>query len=133
MLDENCIFCKIIKNEIPSFKFYEDKNFIAILDINPIKEGHTMIIPKEHCPDILDLEEPIHSELFKTAKKIGKILKKTFNSKRIGYAIEGFGVDHVHLHLVPIDKGYELNPCDSKNASKEELKETLEKIKKNIN
>jgi histidine triad (HIT) family protein len=131
MFDEKCIFCKIIKGEIPAQKFYEDENFIAILDINPVKEGHTMIIPKDHVSDILDLEEPSYSELFKTAKKIAKILKKSFNSKRVGYVIEGFGVDHVHLHLIPINKGYDLNPHDAKLASKEELEKTFQKIKEN--
>jgi histidine triad (HIT) family protein len=121
---EKCIFCEIINGK-EDYKIWENENLIALLDINPAKKGHIMIIPKKHIGDIFDLEEPLFSELFQTAKKLEEPLKKAMDAKRIGMIIVGFAVPHAHLHLVPLHKSNELfDPSMFSRASPEELKET---------
>ena len=129
---ENCVFCKIIKGEIPSYKIYEDEKFFAFLDIRPVNPGHMDIIPKEHYGYIFDLPENLYQGIFELAKKISIPLKLATGAKRIGIAVEGFGVDHAHVHLVPLHNSYELDPHRAKKASEEELeliqKRIIEKL-----
>jgi len=130
---EDCLFCKIIKGELPSYKIWEDKNFFAFLDINPINPGHTILVPKKHLNYIFDLEEPLYSEIFKTAQKLSAPLKRVVGAKRIALAIEGFLVPHAHIHLVPVNKVNDLDPNRAKKASPEKLSEIMERIKNEIN
>lgn len=129
MTNENCIFCKIVKGKIPSVKVWEDDKHLAILDINPINPGHTVLIPKKHDDYLFDLEDGEYTELMLKAKKIAKMLKNKLKPKRIGLAVEGFFVPHVHIHLVPLNKGNELNPERAKNMGAEELNRIAKKIK----
>jgi histidine triad (HIT) family protein len=117
---EGCIFCKITKKQIPAYIVFENKDFLAFLDLNPISKGHTLLIPKKHIGYVFEAKEPLYSNIFKTIKKLAAPLQKMTKAKRIGLAIEGFGVGHVHVHLVPVNKGNDLNPegetCRSKRA-----------------
>lgn len=126
---DNCIFCKIAKGEIPSIKIWEDEKYLAFLDVNSITPGHTLLIPKSHTDYIFDLEDGEYCELTKNAKKIATKLKSKLNSKRIGLIVEGFLIPHVHIHLVPINNGHELN----RESAKPTKKEDLEKVAKIIN
>lgn len=126
---ENCLFCKIIKGKIPSYKIWEDENFFAFLNINPINPGHTILVPKKHLDYIFDLEEPLYSEIFKTAKKLSRPLKKATGAEKIGLAIEGLAIRHIHIHLVPVNKVNDLDPNKAKKASSEELLTIVEKVK----
>ena len=126
---EDCLFCKIIKGEIPSYKIWEDENFFAFLDINPINPGHTILVPKKHLDYIFDLEEPLYSEIFKTAKKLSEPLKKATGAKRVALAIEGFVISHIHIHLVPVNKVNDLDPNKARKANPEELLKIADKIK----
>ena len=130
---EDCLFCKIIKGEIPSYKIWEDENFFAFLDINPINPGHTILVLKKHLDYIFDLEESLYLEIFKTVKKLSEPLKRAVGAKRIALAIEGFLVPHAHIHLVPVNKVNDLDPNRAKKASPEELSEMMERIKNEIN
>lgn len=102
----NCIFCKIINNEIPSQKIYEDDDFIAILDINPVSKGHTLVIPKLHCVNLFDMSDELLTKTLKVAKKIGNAIKKSLNTDSINL-IQNNGADagqlifHSHFHLIP--------------------------------
>ncbi|OIO45996.1 MAG: hypothetical protein AUJ28_03275 [Parcubacteria group bacterium CG1_02_37_51] len=116
-----CIFCNIIKGKQKSFKVWENRDFILLLVPQPINTGHIILITKKHIDYIFDLKEPLYSEIFRTAKKISFILKKLSQAKRIGLAIEGFGVRHIHIHLVPVNKGNELNPLRAKRMPDDEL------------
>ena len=103
MSDENCVFCKIVKGEIPSFKIWENDKFIAILDINPNCKGQTLIITKEHYEsDITKMNDMMYSEMFLAAKEVSNILKKALNVRRVGIIYEGLGINHAHLKLYPI-------------------------------
>jgi len=126
---EDCLFCKIIKGEIPSYKIWEDENFFAFLDINPINPGHTILVPRKHLDYIFDLEEPLYSEIFRTVKKLSKPLKRVTGAERIALAIEGFVVPHIHIHLIPVNKVNDLDPNRAKKSSPEELLTIAEKVK----
>jgi histidine triad (HIT) family protein len=126
----DCIFCKIAKGEIPAVKIWEDKKYIAFLDANPINQGHTLILPKKHTDYIFDLKNREYKSLMLNAKKIAKLLKAKLNPKKVGVIIEGFGVPHVHIHLIPLEKRGELNPERAKPMSSEELNKIAEKITK---
>ena len=100
------IFSKIIKGEIPSFKVAEDDRYYAFLDINPIKKGHTLVIPKLPEPEAdysFDLDDEVLAGLMVFAKKVAVGIKAATGCKRVGVAVLGMEVNHVHVHLVPLD------------------------------
>jgi len=101
-MQEPSIFTRIINGEIPAYKIYEDDRVIAFLDTNPINEGHTLVVPKKQVDHIWDLEDDDYEYLWKISKKIGQHIRKTIGSTRVGVIVEGFGVPHTHVHLVPI-------------------------------
>jgi histidine triad (HIT) family protein len=119
----NCLFCEIIHAKVPAFTVWENDSFLAFLDIHPINPGHTLLIPKEHVEDVFAMSDETIENLFVTAKKLAPSLKKATSAKRIGIIVEGFGVPHVHVHLVPVNNGNELNPERAKEAAQEELNE----------
>lgn len=99
-----CIFCKIIKKEIPCYKIWEDKNHLAFLSIFPNTEGFSVVITKKHYPSYLfNLDNKILTGLILAAKKVAKILDKKFEDVgRTGLIAEGFGIDHIHVKLFPM-------------------------------
>ena len=127
---ELTIFQKIVEGNIPSFKIYEDDKYYAFLDINPLQEGHTLVIPKEPTDYIFDLEDKKLTGLMLVAKKVAKMLKKTFN-KRIGVAVVGFDVPHAHIHLIPIEKVSDMNFKNARPANMDNLKKIHSTILKN--
>ena len=121
-----CIFCDIIANRKPGYKVWENDDFVVILDIAPINPGHVLLIPKIHCADVYELPVTLYDKLFQIVKKIAGPLKRATAAARIGMAIEGFGVPHVHVHLVPVNGGNELNPERAKRATECELRQMQE-------
>lgn len=100
------IFTKIINGEIPSYKVAEDERYYAFLDINPLVKGHTLVIPKLPEPEadyIFDLDDDTLSGLMLFAKKVAKGIKEATGCKRVGVAVLGMEVNHVHIHLVPLN------------------------------
>ena len=128
---ENCIFCKIVKGEIPSYKVYEDKNFFAFLDIHPLNPGHTLLIPKKHVQWVDDYEP--FCDYWETARKLAKKIKKALNPIIISYVVYGLGVPHAHIHLIPKFEGdahpQGPNPEKSMKISDSEMKKLAEKLK----
>jgi len=106
---EDSIFTKIIKGEIPCYKIAENDNFIAFLDVNPLQEGHTLVVPKTQIDYIYDLPEDILSELFIFSKSIAKKIEDSIKCERIGIAVIGLEVPHAHIHLIPINKISDMN------------------------
>lgn len=96
------IFTKIINGEIPSYKVAETEDFIAFLDVNPNAKGHTLCVPKQEINKIFDMEEDLYLGLMKFSRKVAKALEKTVECKRIGVAVVGLEVPHVHVHLIPL-------------------------------
>lgn len=99
---DDCVFCKIVKGEISSYKVYEDNNFLCILDINPNTKGVTLVISKDHYPsNPLEIPQELIKGSMDTVREISNILRKAFNVDRVGVAIEGTGVNHYHVKLYP--------------------------------
>jgi histidine triad (HIT) family protein len=97
------IFSKIVKGEIPSYKVCEDENYYAFLDINPLKEGHTLVIPKEETDYLFDLKDDLLGGMIVFAKKVAIAIDQTIECKRVGVAVLGLEVPHAHIHLVPLN------------------------------
>lgn len=125
---EDCIFCKIVRGEIPCYKIYEDEKFLSFLDINPSVQGQSLVIPKQHFEgSIFDLEDDMYIEMMNVSKKISKILYNSFHPIKIGMIAEGLELDHIHLKLYPLNKEFGLKVMEPK-PSFEELKQVQEKI-----
>lgn len=127
------IFSKIITGEIPSFKIAENEFFFAFLDINPLVEGHTLVIPKLEVDNFFDIPGDYLKEILLFAKPIAKAIEKSFDCNRCGISVIGLEIPHAHMHLVPINKADDLNFTRKKlNPSQEELKTAQQKILKNL-
>ena len=118
---DTCVFCKILNGSLSAYKVWENEKFLAFLDVHPVNPGHTLVIPKHHVDYVFDLEEPLYSELFQVIKDLSEPLRRAMQAKRIGVVVEGFGVPHLHVHLVPINGGNELDPTRAKTATAEDL------------
>ena len=127
--NENCVFCKIIAGKIPATKIWEDEEYFIMLDVNPRNPGHTLVIPKKHDNYLFDLNDKEYSELMLKAKEVSKILKERLNPKRVGLVVEGFGVPHVHIHLIPINKADELGKEKMRNIGSDELNKIAKLIR----
>jgi histidine triad (HIT) family protein len=136
MLNKECIFCRIIKGEIPCDKIYEDEDIISFLDINPYVKGHLLIIPKKHSRWIWDMEDEDYANLNRKTKFLANILRKTFSIEWVEEVIAGMGVLHTHIHLLPRFPNDELGEIPTKplnpKLSKEEIKEIAKKIRNTI-
>lgn len=135
----DCIFCKILNGEIPSFKVYEDKNVLAFLDITQGTKGHTLIIPKKHVQNIYELDEETAKDIFAVVPKISRAIKKAF--KPIGLNIVNNNdkplqsVFHFHIHLIPRyeDDGMVLSTNNNYGKfDNDYFNDLVEKIKNNI-
>jgi histidine triad (HIT) family protein len=123
------IFSKIIAREIPAYIVYEDENFLAFLDINPLKEGHTLVVPKKEVDYIFDLDDEWLSKMMVFAKKVAKGIEKVVECKRVGMAVVGLEVPHCHIHLIPISKVDDMNFSNgSIKMSEEKFIELAKKI-----
>jgi histidine triad (HIT) family protein len=123
------IFTKIIKGEIPGYKIAENEKFFAFLDIFPLRQGHTLVVPKTEVDNLFDLGENYLSEILVFAQPIAKAIEKAFPCNRCGITVIGLDVPHAHVHLIPINNANDLNFTQHKpKASDEKLKETQEKI-----
>ena len=127
------IFSKIIAGEIPSYKIAENDKFFAFLDIFPLREGHTLIVPKRETDNLFDLPEVYLKEILVFAQPIAKAIEKSFDCDRCGISVIGLEVPHAHIHLIPINSSNDLNFTQAKpKATDEELKKAQEKIVRNL-
>ncbi len=123
------IFTKIINGEIPAYKVAENDKFLAFLDIRPNAKGHTLCIPKEEVNKLFDLDEDTYMELMAFSRKVAKGLEKAVSCKRVGMAVVGLEVPHVHVHLIPLNAMSDMNFGKSLSFSEDEF----EQIAKDIN
>ncbi len=128
------IFTRIINGEIPSYKVAENDRFYAFLDINPLQKGHTLVVPKLAEPEadyIFDLEDDILSEMLVFSKQVATAIKSATNCKRVGVAVIGLEVPHVHMHLIPINKEGDMSFSNPKmTLPAEEMAEIARSIAK---
>jgi len=127
----DCVFCKIVSGDIPSYKVWEDDKALAFLNIMPHKKGHLLLIPKKHEDYFFDLDDETISDLTVKAKPLAKVLKEIYMPKtgKVSMVLMGTGVAHVHLHLFPLDEETDINLDKAYKATSEELTESMEKIK----
>lgn len=131
---KDCVFCNIIKGEIPSYKVYEDKNYFAFLDIRPLNLGHTLVIPKKHFRFVDD--DPNFGRYFEVAKRVGKAIKRATGHNHLYYVTLGNMMDHAHIWIIPHFKGdghrENIDWENVKKISDDKMKKTAEVIKKYI-
>lgn len=120
-----CIFCKIIAGDIPKATIYEDNDVLAFLDIDPIYDGHTLVVPKRHVRFVHELDDELYLQAWQVTKKIMHAIEKAFVPERVGVIVEGFGVDHAHIKVFPL---YDVKDLQTPHVA-ETSDEYFEKIK----
>ncbi|MEA1886810.1 MAG: HIT family protein [Bacteroidota bacterium] len=127
------IFTRIVKGEIPSYKITEDDNFFVFLDINPLKKGHTLVIPKKEVDYIFDLDEDMLAGMMVFSQKIALAIEKVVPCNRIGLVVLGLEVPHAHIHLIPIDSEADVRFSNPRvKLTDDEFKDIAERIRKEI-
>ncbi len=123
------IFTKIINGEIPCYKIAEDEHYFAFLDINPNAVGHTLCVPKKEVNRLLDLDNETYTGLMAFARKVGLALEKAVPCNRVGMAVIGLEVPHVHVHLIPINTMKDMTFQHKVSMTSEAFEETAQKIR----
>ena len=126
------IFTKIVNGEIPCYKIAEDENYLAFLDVNPNAKGHTLCIPKQEINKIFDMEEEHYLGLMKFSRKVAKAVEKSVECKRIGVAVIGLEVPHVHVHLIPLQDMDDMRFQRKTSLSPDEFQELAKQIALNL-
>lgn len=123
------IFSKIVSGEISSYKVAESDNHLAFLDIQPLRKGHVLVIPKKETDNIFDIEDTEIGELMIFAKLVAKKIERTFPCRKVGVAVVGLEVAHAHIHLIPIDHAADMNFNQEKMVlAHEELVEIADRL-----
>ena len=136
---EDCIFCKIIQGEIPATKVYEDEKVLAFMDINPLNDGHTLVVPKRHAETIFEIDPQDLIATMKVAQRLAIAIKKALNSDgmivvQLNNKAAGQMVPHLHIHLIPRweNDGLQIGKWEIKPGDMEKIKDIAEKIKKEV-
>ncbi len=125
------IFSKIIAGEIPSYKCAENEHFYAFLDINPLAQGHTLVVPKHEVDYLFDLSDEELSQMVVFAKRVALAIQEVFPCRKVGMAVLGLEVNHAHIHLVPLQSEGDMDfRKDKLKLSPEVMQETADKILK---
>jgi histidine triad (HIT) family protein len=128
----DCVFCQFAANKGKFFKVWEDKDLLAFLDYRPLNAGHTLLIPKRHFEYLFEMDKKLYSKITERMRELSKPLKTATNALRIGVIVEGFGVAHAHVHLVPLHGGGELLKKGAIGVPDGEFSKMAEKIKSEI-
>ena len=127
------IFTRIVNREIPAFIIAEDENYLAFLDINPLAEGHTLVIPKQEIDYLFDADDQLLAGMMIFAKKVAGAIRQSVVCKRVGVAVIGLEVPHAHIHLIPLQRVDDINFSRPKLTLKNEQLATIAaKIKSNL-
>ena len=126
------IFSKIISGEIPSYKIKENDYFLAFLDVNPNAKGHTLCIPKQEINKIFDMDEDLYLGLMQFSRKVARAIEKTIECKRVGVAVIGLEVPHVHVHLIPLQDMDDMRFQRKVKLEVEEFEEIAKQIRVNL-
>lgn len=126
------LFTKIIKGEVPAYKIAETEDFLAFLDIRPNAKGHTLCIPKKEVDRLFDLNEDTYMGLMRFSRKVALAIEKTISCKRVGMAVVGLEVPHVHVHLIPLNAMSDMDFSKSLSLAEEEFEQIAQNIKNNL-
>ena len=135
----DCLFCRIARGEIPTHRVYESPRLLGFLDIQPIRRGHVLLVPREHFAYFDDLPAPVAAEIFSVAQRLAPILRQHYSAQRVGFMFTGTDVAHAHAHVVPMVENTDLTSRryiaeeqltfrPAPRADAEELKETARRI-----
>lgn len=131
---QDCIFCKIVRKEAPSYSIYEDNDYVAFLDIRPMNPGHVLVVTRKHYRWVWDV--PNIGKYFETTAKIAKTLQKIMKTEWVAADVAGMGVPHAHIHLVPRlpqdGHGEFINGQNVKTISPERMKSIAETIRNEL-
>src|SRR3954468_2002653 len=130
---KECIFCKIVAGELPSYKVYEDDKTLAFLDINPVQDGHTLVIPKSHAVNIFDISAEDWAAVQETVRKVAAVLEKSMSADGVNLIMNnrehaGQVVEHAHVHMIPRYKGDGLHLWPHHPIKREQAESIAEKI-----
>lgn len=123
------LFTRIVEREIPAHIVHEDDDYLAFLDIRPIREGHTLVIPKAEIPEVFELPEPLLSGLLLFARPVARAIQQVTGAARVGLSVIGLEIPHAHVHLVPIDRITDIDFRQAEPATDDELAATAERIR----
>ena len=123
------LFTKIINGEIPSYKVAETADFYAFLDINPNTKGHTLCIPKKEVDKVFDLDEDTYMALMAFSRKVALAMERVIPCKRVGLAVVGLEVPHVHVHLIPLNEMKDIDFKQVTNLTDEEFETVAQQIR----
>lgn len=130
----DCIFCNVIsKNEPHHEIWWKDDNHIAFLDLAPNKKGHTLVIPRKHQEELFAMSETNYVDLMIASREVALLLKKVLLKKRIGVVIEGMSIDHIHVHLIPIENSGDLETFSEYKLEEGELEKLGEDLRRFTN
>lgn len=124
------VFTKIINGEIPAYKIAENEKFLAFFDVNPNAKGHTLCIPKQEINKIFDMDADLYGELMQFSRKIAIALEKAVPCKRVGMAVIGLEVPHVHVHLIPLNEMDEMRFVNKVKLDHNEFTELAKEVQK---
>ena len=123
------IFTRIVNREIPAQILREDDDFLAFLDVRPIRAGHSLVVPKREIDDVFDLPDPLLSGLLVFARPVANAIREATRAQRVGMAVVGIEVPHAHVHLVPIDDIGDLDFRKAQAADDADLAAMAERIR----
>ncbi|WP_059106041.1 HIT family protein [Shouchella shacheensis] len=129
----SCAFCSISKNELESYAIYEDENTKAFLDIRPINKGHILVIPKEHVTSLQEISDDLYAKLMSTVKQMSALVDERIKPVKVGITIAGFDIDHLHVHVIPMNKYHDITSQKYLDGSIQEAKDdTLAEVKNRL-
>jgi histidine triad (HIT) family protein len=105
---DDCIFCKLVRKQIPAHGVFEDEATFAFLDRNPINPGHVLVVSKRHEPDIFSLDERTYLDVMRTVRRVASAVRSLTSPKRVGLLVAGWDVPHAHVHVVPMNEYHDL-------------------------
>ncbi len=131
---QDCIFCKIVKGELPSSKVYEDSHVVAFLDIRPVRPGHTLVVPKIHCENFLDCDPEVGAQLIKAAQKVARAVMRGTDADGVNFGINngaaaGQVIFHLHMHIIPRKEGDGLRMWPNREYGEGEMENIAEAIR----
>ncbi|HET8739225.1 MAG TPA: HIT family protein [Acidimicrobiia bacterium] len=123
------IFTRIIEGEIPATFVWQDPKCVAFMSINPLRAGHTLVVPREEIDHWIDCPSDLRNHLMEVSQSIARAIHKVYNSAKVGLMIAGLEVPHLHIHLVPIDSVHDMDFANAASVDREELEEEAASIR----